>query len=82
MTFIDLEDRRRKERRRATRCGSIMFGDMVLPCLLRCQSPSGVALDVMSSTSIPDQFKLLTEAKVRSCAVVWRKEQRIGAAFY
>ncbi len=82
MTLIDMEDRRKHERCRVLKRGSIRFGDNAIPCLLRSQSPSGVALDVLSSNNIPDQFTLLAEQTIRSCVVVWRKGKRVGAAYY
>ena len=84
MTIIDLEEKRRTERTRVLKSGSIRFGDTALRCVLRCLSPAGVALDVASSANIPDRFSLFVaaEKKIHSCVVVWRKERRIGVAFY
>jgi hypothetical protein len=84
MTLIDMEDRRKSERCRVVKRGSIRFGDHATPCLLRSESPSGVALDIPSLAGIPDQFTLfvLAEKTIHSCTVVWRRDRRIGVAFY
>ena len=82
MKLIHMEDRRKNERSRVVKRGSIRFGDHATPCLLRSQSSSGVALDVASSVGIPDQFTLfiLAEKKIHSCTVIWRTDRRIGVA--
>jgi hypothetical protein len=47
-------------------------------------SEAGAALDIGSQIGIPDQFTLIVvpKKKIYSCTVVWRKERRIGVAFY
>jgi hypothetical protein len=47
-------------------------------------SEAGAALDIGSQVGIPDQFTLIVvpRKKIYSCAVVWRKDRRIGVAFY
>jgi hypothetical protein len=84
MTIVAIEDRRQSERRRVLKSGSIRFGNTAIFCMLRSLSPAGVSLDVASSIGIPDQFTLLIEAelKIHSCAVIWRKERRMGVAFH
>jgi hypothetical protein len=44
----------------------------------------GAALEIASPIGIPDEFTLVIAAdKVRRrCVVVWRKQKRIGVAFY
>jgi hypothetical protein len=64
--------------------GSIRFGDVAIPCVLRNLSTAGVAPDVVSQVGIPEQFTLIvhTENKIHSCTAIWRKEKRLGVAFY
>jgi hypothetical protein len=79
-----MDEARQSLRHRVLKSGSIRFGDVAIPCVLRNLSPAGVALDVGPGATIPDQFTLIvhTENKIYSCAVVWRKEKRLGIAFY
>jgi len=69
ITLIDLEEKRKTERTRVLKSGSIRFGDTVVRRMLRCLSPSGVALDVASSADIPDRFSLfiVAQTKIHSC---------------
>jgi PilZ domain-containing protein len=79
-----MDEARRSPRRHVLKSGSIRFGDAAISCVLRNLSLGGVALDVGSQVGIPDQFTLIVHAEnnIHSCAVVWRKERRIGVAFY
>ena len=82
MTIVDL-DTRKTPRNRVLDTGLIRFGDMSISCAIRNISKGGLALDVGSQVSIPDQFTLIVvaEKKTYSCNVVWRKGGRIGVAF-
>jgi hypothetical protein len=79
-----MDDARRSARHRALKSGSIRFGDVAIPCIIRNLSTAGVALDVGPHARIPDQFTLIVHAenKIYSCTVIWRKEKRLGVAFY
>jgi hypothetical protein len=79
-----MHDDRRSLRQRVLKSGSIRFGDVAIPCVLRNLSTAGVALDVKSHVGIPEQFTLIvhTENKIYSCTVIWRKDKRLGVAFY
>jgi hypothetical protein len=79
-----MHDARQSLRHRVLKSGSIRFGDVAIPCVLRNLSTAGVALDVGSHVGIPEQFTLIvhTENKIHSCTVIWRKEKRLGVAFY
>ena len=84
MTVIDLAEARKTKRRRVLDPGLIRFGDMSICCVVRNMSEAGAALDIGSQIGIPDQFTLIVvpKKKIYSCTVVWRKERRIGVAFY
>jgi hypothetical protein len=84
MTVIDFAEARKTKRRRVLDPGLIRFGDMSICCVVRDMSEAGAALDIGSQIGIPDQFTLIfvPKKKIYSCAVVWRKERRIGVAFY
>jgi hypothetical protein len=79
-----MDEARQSPRRRVLKIGSIRFGDVAISCVLRNSSPAGAALDIGSQVGIPDQFTLIVvpRKKIYSCAVVWRKDRRIGVAFY
>jgi hypothetical protein len=77
-------DGRRSRRHRVLKSGSIHFGDVAIPCVIRNLSTAGVALEVESHVGIPDLFTLIVHAenKTHSCTVIWRTEKRLGVAFY
>jgi hypothetical protein len=79
-----MENARQSVRQRVLKSGTIRFGDVAVPCVVRNLSTAGVALDVGSQDGVPDQFTLIvhTENKIYSCTVVWRKGRRLGVAFY
>jgi hypothetical protein len=78
-----VRDARHSLRHRVLKSGSIRFGDVAVPCVLRNLSTTGVALDIGQHGGIPDQFTLIVHAenKIHSCTVIWRKEKRLGVAF-
>jgi hypothetical protein len=78
------DEARQSPRRRVLKSGLVRFGDVAISCVLRNLSPVGVALDIGTQVGIPDQFTLIVVPgkKIYSCAVVWRKDRRIGVAFY
>jgi hypothetical protein len=84
MTVIDFAEARKTKRRRVLDTGLIRFGDMSICCVVRNLSEAGAALDIGSQIGIPDKFTLIVvpQKKIYSCAVVWRKDRRIGVAFY
>ena len=83
MTVIDFAEARKTKRRRILDTGLIRFGDMSICCVVRNLSEAGAALDIGSQVGVPDKFTLIVapKKKIYSCAVVWRKERRIGVAF-
>jgi hypothetical protein len=56
---------------------------MLISCAIRNVSNGGLALDVGSQVSVPDQFTLFVVAakKTYSCNVVWREGGWIGVVF-
>ena len=78
------ETRKNAPRRRVLKVGSITFGGGTIHCVVRNLSATGAALEVTSHIGIPDEFMLVVTAdgSYHRCAVVWRKERRIGVAFY
>jgi hypothetical protein len=77
------EERRTKARHRVLKAGTIEFGGGAIDCTVRNFSDTGAALDVTSPVGIPEHFTLFIPADSAhlSCAVVWRKEKRIGVRF-
>lgn len=80
----DMEENRRASRLRTIKGGSILFGlAPSIDCVIRNMSDTGAMLAVDSPVGIPDEFTLLIKPQLikRSCRVVWRKADRIGARF-
>ena len=69
---------------RVPKLGSISFGRSRADCIIRSISGYGAALDIAADKKIPDEFSLtvIPDGGLCRCAVLWRKEQRIAAAFY
>jgi hypothetical protein len=84
MTLIDLKEARKATRQPVLDTGLIKFGDASMGCVLRNLSELGAALDIGPQKGIPDQFTLIVLAtkKIHSCSVIWRKQGRIGVAFF
>jgi hypothetical protein len=78
-----MDERRKAQRRRILKAGTISFGGAGISCTIRNLSDKGAALDVTSPIGIPHEFVLIIEAdnSTRQCRVVWRKERRIGVTF-
>ena len=56
--------------------GSIEVSGRTIACLIRNESESGAALEVVSPVGIPAQFTLLIAAQRVRCTVIWRTEIR------
>ena len=76
------------ERRAITRkpvlmSGAIQFAGCAINCLVRDMTISGAALDLSSGREIPERFSLVFKADGTHipCHVIWRQEERVGAAF-
>ena len=60
--------------------GSIEFSGRTIACLIRNQSETGAALEVVSP--VPAQFILLIADKRTRCTVIWRTKKLIGVKFH
>ncbi|MGH6712973.1 MAG: PilZ domain-containing protein [Bradyrhizobium sp.] len=78
-----MDEKRQTARQRTLKAGAIEFNGGGISCTLRNLSKAGAALEVVSPLGIPQKFNLFIEADNarRKCAVVWRRERRIGVVF-
>jgi hypothetical protein len=78
-----MEERRRTQRQRVLKAGTISFGGASIDCTIRNLTTLGASLNVASPVGIPDKFVLIVRSDdtTRQCIVVWRKEKQIGVAF-
>jgi hypothetical protein len=78
-----MEERRRTQRQRVLKAGTISFGGASIDCTIRNLTSLGASLNVASPVGIPDKFVLIVRSDdtTRQCIVVWRKEKQIGVAF-
>ena len=76
-------ERRKTQRHRVLKGGTIAFEGNGLDCTVRNLSASGAALDVASPVSVPRSFMLVIQSDqlIRRCRPVWRNDRRIGVAF-
>lgn len=76
-------ERRAAQRRPVRKAGMIEFPGGAFSCMVRDLSEAGAALDVPSSSGIPDHFTLLVSGRsdIVRCRSVWRTERQIGVAF-
>lgn len=84
MTEDAMEDRRKVQRHRTLKAGTITLDrDGGFDCRVRNLSPAGACLEVASQIGIPDDFVLVVDIDhVRSpCHVVWRTATRLGVEF-
>jgi PilZ domain len=79
-----MKQERKSPRKRVLKTGLIEVGGGTFDCAVRNLSETGAALEVFTPLYIPDRFTLSvpSEQIKRRCHVVWRKERRIGVAFY
>ncbi|AKR54480.1 pilus assembly protein PilZ [Youhaiella tibetensis] len=79
-----MEERRRAQRHRTLKGGSIVFneGRSAIDCTVRNLSEIGANLRVTSVVGIPDEFILqMSDKTTRDCRVSWRKATELGVAF-
>lgn len=78
-------NRRAARRTDAFRIGAISFAELSAPidCLVWDQSESGAQIELESIAGVPDHFILLMTAyaRPRACAVIWRKDRKLGVSF-
>src|SRR6266516_2847077 len=75
---------RKNERHHVLKTGTISFQGSRIDCAVHDISVEGAKLEVDSDIGIPDSFDLLmhSESSQQRCQVVWRKQTRIGVAFF
>jgi hypothetical protein len=78
-----VEDKRRFPRFDVEEPAHVSFGGTSLSCMIRNISDEGAAIDVENASYIPERFRLVMtpSTEVRSCRLVWIKQNRIGVAF-
>ena len=83
MEPVDAEHRRKAQRFRVFKAGTIEFSGKAIPCIVRNVSASGAAIEVRTPLWFPDHFTLgiASDGTRRACHIVWRDEKRIGLAF-
>ena len=79
-----MEERRKVQRRRTLKGGTIAFNRAAgIDCRVRNLSPLGACLEVETPVGIPDEFVLVIESDhiKQSCQVIWRTGSRLGVQF-
>lgn len=79
-----MEERRKVQRHRVLKAGSIGFNRAAgIDCRIRNLSSAGACLDVVSQIGIPDDFVLVIESDhlKQPCHVIWRSGSRLGVEF-
>ena len=79
-----MEERRKVQRHRTLKAGSIRFNRAAgFDCRVRNISPAGACLEVASQIGIPDDFVLVVECDHlhQPCHVIWRTATRMGVEF-
>jgi hypothetical protein len=78
------EERRKAQRGRTLKAGSITFNRGAgIDCRVRNMSPAGACLEVDSQVGIPNDFVLIVSYDHfnRPCHVIWRSDTRLGVEF-
>ena len=78
-----MNERRKAQRHRIYKAGTIEFSGTAIPCLIRNVSTAGATIEVNTPLWFPDRFTLGVSGddKRSVCHIVWRREKRIGLAF-
>jgi hypothetical protein len=78
-----IEERRKSQRAEVDEMAYISSSGSSTRCRIANMSEDGAALDVPDALYIPNCFHLMTERDriVRSCRIVWIKQNRIGVEF-
>jgi len=76
-------DRRVAARRPVRKAGIIEFPGGAFSCMVQNLSEAGAALDLPSSSGIPDHFSLtiVEQDDALRCRSVWRTGRQIGVVF-
>ncbi|MBR1237369.1 PilZ domain-containing protein [Bradyrhizobium sp. AUGA SZCCT0182] len=77
------DERRKSQRTVVDEIAYISSSGSSTRCRIANMSEDGAALDVPDASHIPTSFHLMTERDriVRSCRIVWIKQNRIGVEF-
>jgi hypothetical protein len=77
------EDRRKHPRVEIDEPAYISTGGLSMRCRLLNESSQGAAIEVPNPALVPSRFQLMTEKDrvIRSCRVIWIKQNRMGIAF-
>jgi hypothetical protein len=78
-----IEERRKSERTDLDEMAYISASGSSTRCRIANMSDDGAAIDVHDASCIPNRFQLMTERDriVRTCRIVWIKQNRIGVEF-
>jgi len=63
------------------KAGSIEFSGHAIACLIRNQSETGAALELVSTVKLPAQFTLVVASDRIRCISIWRTRKMIGVKF-
>lgn len=78
-----MTEKRKADRHKTYKGGSINFGTTTVDCIVRDLSATGAALQIQTQSGVPDNFTLIIrpERWKRSCKVAWRSPRRVGVLF-
>lgn len=77
-----MTERRKHQRRRMLKSGSIFIGTHQIPCTVRNLSELGGCLEVQTTIGIPAEFGFaLPNQKPQACKVMWRDYTKLGVHF-
>jgi len=79
-----MSDKRRAVRHRVLKAGKVIFDARTVDCVVRDLSDSGAGILIEDLRGIPHEFalRIVSEHASRACHVIWRRQKRIGVAFY
>jgi hypothetical protein len=79
-----MEERRKVQRGRALKAGSIVFNSAAgIDCRVRNMPAAGACLEVTSQVGVPNAFVLVVgyDRFKQACHVIWRSDTRLGVEF-
>ncbi len=76
-------EHRTSSRQRVFKAGKIVLnkGRSVIDCSVRNVSATGAMITVANAATVPEEFELLLDGKMRACSVAWRRIDRLGVKF-
>jgi len=63
------------------KAGSIEFRGQAIACLIRNQSETGAALELVGAIELPAKFTLVVASDRIRCISIWRTGKMIGVKF-